>query len=672
MPAHQLWLKVPRNVVYERGFGVTHKPGDVTDRLTGTAYWIDPLTGFACPKVTWSADDAYTFDLSGAAADWVQGTVPNTTARWDIHTASGDFTATVNEDLPAGHGFFLTWLIYDGAGPTVTVTFGGAFKLVIEEGTVELLRAAATAADEDETLAFDTFWPVDEWYGKVHTLYVYQVGTYVAVRRIGPNAGDAGLLAHDQLADSRDPQYALQPAPVAITSTGHVAVFVSPERHAQTLSYAHVPIHMPEKSTQTPAASFRWIAPHLPAEEADPTEPTIEVLDKNGNALGEDPVQDFTYAVTATLASATGPNLYVTSQRVWFPALSGTDGQTAVDLNAISGVSLQNVSEELSLLPQDAKLSFTIKANAGTFGDWVQENMLGAWKPSGTQRCAFLTDDPQLETAHGIETLTIPSRSRWKSFETQQWSGQESYAGKLLAVAYQDVAKRAGLDVSEITIYTGGYTLPTPSDDDPDQLEFRNSQSLADIMLYLKEQFGQADVLRFGSDGNFYVEALPTASSGVTWYWTTPDAEIPAILAGTSTRPRLYKWQEWKDSTGFANEVWILGADKQGRPLVSFATDWSSINDKTAANYVGEWRRMVVIDGGLTTQAIVNWVCRQVFERVRWHRLMATFTGMYVATLRPGSLIAVDGRGTWRVRTMRSDWNRQYRDGISQYEVEAV
>jgi len=320
MPAHELWLKVPRNVVYERGFGVTHKPGDVKDRLTGTAYWIDPLTGFACPKVTWSAADAYTLVLSGAAGDWVQGTVPTTTVRWDIHTAAGAFTATVDEDLPAGHGFFFTWLIYDGAGPQITVTFGGGFKLVIEEGTVELLRAAATAADEDETLAFDIFWPVDEWYGKTHTLYVYNIGTYVAVRRIGPNAGEAGLLAHDKLADSRDPQYALQAAPVAIASTGKVAVFVSPERHAQTLSYAHVPIHMPEKSTQEPVGSFRWISPHLPAEEADPTAPTITVLDKHGNALGSDPVEDFTYALTATLASATGPNLYITSQRVFFPA----------------------------------------------------------------------------------------------------------------------------------------------------------------------------------------------------------------------------------------------------------------------------------------------------------------------------------------------------------------
>jgi len=686
MPAHQLWLKVPRNVVFERGFGIQHKPGDVKDDLSGAAHSIDPLTGFACPKVTWSAEDPLNWSLSGdPVADYVYGTVPTTTKRWPIHTAEGEFTATSATELAAGHGFFFSFLIWQapstgsGQAREIRVKFGGGFTLKLSDGVAELLRGDGEAA---ETIGFQSFWPQEEWFGRFHTLYVYNIGTAVAVRRLGDAVRETGILAFDEAAGDRSPKFALQAAKVSIESTGHVAVFLAPERHDTTLSFQHAAIRMPETSTQEPEASFRWIAPNVTGEEEPPAEPTITVLDGDGSSLGDAPYEDFRYQVDATLTSDTSPNLYVTSTRVWFPPLTGSDGAAAQDLAAIDGIAVQRVTEKLSLADQDGRLDFDLIALRGSVSPYVQANMLGAWKPRGVLRAAFLTDRPTLGfPSRTLERLSFSARTRWKAFATQKWTGSETYGGKLLAEAYRDVALRAGLDASEAVIYAGGYRLPEPDDDGDEGLEFRNEQSIADILTYLRDQFGAGDVLRFRPDGLFYAEPLPTAHSGVTFHWSTPQTELADILAGTSDYPRVLRasWEEALSEEGFANEVFVLGYDKAKRPLLSFATDWDSINRPTLdligtinPNYVGEFRRLVIIDPALMRQEVVNWVCRQVFERVRKLRIFAKFEAMYVDTLLPGALVTIDGRGTWRLLSMETEWVKDAPAGLSSYEAEAV
>ena len=105
MSAHELWLRVPRNVIAERGFGVTHLPRDRAAYLTGTGWTIDPLSGYLCPRVKADLTGSLAFadvtsDYSACAPFMVSdGTYPAALS----HTAAAAFTVE-GRDQESGLG----------------------------------------------------------------------------------------------------------------------------------------------------------------------------------------------------------------------------------------------------------------------------------------------------------------------------------------------------------------------------------------------------------------------------------------------------------------------------------------------------------------------------------------------------------------------------------------
>ena len=106
------------------------------------------------------------------------------------------------------------------------------------------------------------------------------------------------------------------------------------------------------------------------------------------------------------------------------------------------------------------------------------------------------------------------------------------------------------------------------------------------------------------------------------------------------------------------------------------ATDFPSIKgngDGTfPPNYVGEYRRMLVVDAGLTTQALVNWCCQCIYQRVRALRPTASAVGTFVSGVLEGDIVTVEGLGYWRITALRTEWTRQYVNGLTTYELEFV
>lgn len=700
MADHELWLKLGRTVVTERGFGFTHVPGKVSkfllDPLDSTLrYAIEPVTGYACCVPVFSLDDAYDWDTD---ADHYQ-TGSHLGVTWPVHVGAAEFRAETTEALTYGHGFNLAFLVYWTSGP-LTVEFGGQdgelprFKLVLSTMLAELYRG-------DQVVDFGCLWTADEWVGKPLHLSVYQVGRRLVVVR----PGFAGLLTYQMPAQEPDGPFGdpdtieallgpLQPGTIVVKGTGHTAFQAGPERHGTELAFEHEVIKLPEPVTTEPTTELTIKGPPaaLPEgwteEDPEPERATLELLTADGFPLYPEPeegeeeepvtVTSFFYRVTGQMASATGPNLYIPRVRIHWPPKLDADGLTGTNLLGLAGASLQKVTERLSIDGRSNGLGFEILANRGQLSPYVQPNMTLLWKPFGVSRFWGFTSRP---TCHAegagdvlLERLSFDCEGLDKRFRDSYWTGEGSFGGRLLSEAYAGVVRKAGFDETEIEVYAGGYELPAEQDDGPALFDFRPDQRLEDILFYLRDQFGAEDILRFRPDGKFHAEEPTTTASGYTFYFSTPAEEVRFVCDGTSTMPRVLRgsWDERLSEEGFANVVAVVGEDEAEHPLVAMMTDWSSINDPTASNYYGCFKPLVIVDAGLTTQEAVNWVCAQTYRRVTVPRVTANFRGMYVPALVPGEIVGLDGRGNWRILSMQTDWEKNQPKGLTGYEVEAV
>ncbi len=677
---HQLWLKVGRTVVYERGYGLTHVPGNVSDYLSapeGSTFAIDPLTGYACAEPEWSLDDAFEWEHEDPSAI-VDGSVD--CVIWPVHSTDDQFVAGSTADVAAGAGFNFVFLVYEGAG-AMYLDFGGEgprFSLRLEAGVAELLD------DQGATLGFAALWPLESFYGEPHKLFVYCAGRTLCVRR----PGDVAMRGIKHTVATGWPTAS---APLVVRGTGRMAWQAAPERHAEGLAFQHERIALPEPCTLEPEASVSLVGPgsedpELPGPDVVATMVVTrfdadgaEIVPPEPPAEGEEPEPEpkcyaFDYKVTVELPG-TGPNVHISRVRVTFPQRVGPDGLLGTDLLAVPGVALRGVTETLTQDGGGAKLSFELVANRGQFSPYVQPNMTLQWWPFGIQRFTGLTSKPDLQVVDGgqFEQIAFECEDRGKLLRESFWTGDGSYGGKLLGDAYRDVVRKAGLQDDEIVIMAGGYKLPEEKDDGPALFDFRPDQRVDDVLRYLHESFGAEHVLRFAPDGLFHAEEAKSVGqhSGVTFGVATSSADLAAIASGASGSPRVLRgsWHEELVEDGFANVVAVVGADEGGRPLLAMMTDWSSINDPTASNYWGSFRPMIVVDGGLTSQELVNWVCAQVYYRVRQLRVRASWRAMYLPALTVGDWVDVVGQGSWQLTGMSTVWERDQPQGLTSYSA---
>ncbi len=651
--ADQLLLGVARNRVTERGFSIAQTPGDEQAQLAGN-FSVDPLTGFACAPVTLSFEDALTWPAHADLVEVASFLMPNGSWYSGVcHRADGAFTYYSTVALAAGSGFFVGFVAY-GAGSAWSLWWG-SLQLRIEAGAASLRLGTVE-------LAAEQLWTPEVYehgYAQPHYLYVYQVASRLCVRTLG--ARPTGFLA---------PMSTGFPGGlVAVSGEGYLAWQIAPERHDQLVELTHATIVLPEGSTQEPTGAMQhWLPAGATTE--------FEILDESGASWPgspDPPYSGFGYRAQALLPAYTGPNGYITRCRVQFPQLKASDGLTPADLLTLSNVRVQRVEDRRSTDPASCGLSFQVVGTPAALSPYVKANARVSWRPDGTQRADAYVSRPVLNLPNwSHETIAFGCELGWKRFTHAPWGGDGSYGGRLLGEAYRDAALRAGLDAGDIVIDTGGYRLPVEDADGRPLFDFRPDETVAQVLLYLRDNFGAGDLLYFAPDGKFHAAAEPSTPSGVAFYWAAADLDIDAIMHGTETRPWVLgsSWQEAFDETGFANDVWVVGQDAAGVPLVAVATDWGSIREESAFNYLGEFRRMVIVDAGLTSQALVNWVAAAVLARVRTFRLRATFRAIYVPSLGEGAIVEIEDRGNWRLSAMTTVWDGRGPQGIATYEAE--
>jgi len=667
-PAHQLLLKVARDVPSEIGFGFTHVPGDVRANLIGD-FDIEPFTGFACPRTIFGSAVAWPA-LSNFATSYAFVAPGPTYLAGVARTATGTWSITASTSLVSGQGFLLGFLNYAGRD-SITVDFSNRFRLVMDAGRVALSSSGSL-------VRFGDLWSNDEWTNGVLWLHVYSVGEQLCVRRWRSDKGFSAWVG-----GRWGTGQALEAGQVTVSGDGFSAFCLSLEGHDTSFWLQHAVMTMLHSSTASPTIG-------LLASQPSWATLTGQVLTTLGVPVpGTTPTSQFYYRVEGSLALATGPNLYVGGVRVRFAPVYVSDGSSSADVISLL-MAEHGIVEELSRDPKQHQVSFTLGGADGLLDAYHKGNMKGIWLPNGTQRAVFFTGDLGFRRTTRNEYVEVVGQTGWKRLQTTPWTGGAGYGGWTLGAAYADVLSMAGLSSADYSISGGAYELPREAGDDRPIFDFNTEQTVEDVLLYLHDHFGPDQLMRWKADGKLYIEDAPTSivqvgGDDLTFYFTTPAIgvletgrtaeELPVLVHvahGTSTYPRIMEWDPDEDEEEYFNQVTVIGYDPAGNPLAATATDWPAINDESSARYFGDVKRLIVIDAGLTTQAVVNWVCRQIYDQVYLRRQKSQFKSVFLAELLAGELVAIDGEGTWRLESLRTTWDKHGRQGLTRYEVVKV
>lgn len=654
MADRALLLGLPHWTTFERGFvllddfGLAGNGAGVDPAQISGEFELDPATGYACCETLLSLADALAWeeldtDWSDCAPFADDAGEPVGAA---LHTGSDPFSLTSTTTPDAG--VFVGFLPYAGGSP-FTLGVGSNFLVRVDGGLVTL----SELDDAGETeLASGRLWDVEQWTDQVHYLFVYQVGRRLIARQLGA-AGNERVRSVVAW-----PTLDWTPAPVTVEGEGFLALAVAPERHATGLRVERAGVDLPEECTTEPAGSVESLTP----EGVDA--PELELQDANGVPLEDPPYTSLGYKVTATRPAIAGPNVYLTRVRAGWPALAGNDAQVGVDLLSLPGLAVTQVTEHRDLSVEAARVGFHLVAPRGTFSPYLLPNMRGSWQADGVARAEFWTSRPSLSRGTVLEEVSVEAELGWKRFVNTLWPGDQTFAGLTLADCYAQVALAAGMNEAMIDIAGGEFELPAQRADGQPLLDFKPGQRLSEMLTYLRDNFDAQALIRFAGDGSLVIEPRPTGASGVVF--GAGDDGGPYLLRDT--------WRERFDETGFANEVIVIGKADDGAPLAAVATDWPSIrgheDGSLPFNYVGEFRRLTIVDAGLTTQELVDLVCREAYTLSRLLRLQATARGPLVVNLLPGDIVTVTGLGDWRVTSINATWDRDWRAGLAEYGLE--
>lgn len=261
--------------------------------------------------------------------------------------------------------------------------------------------------------------------------------------------------------------------------------------------------------------------------------------------------------------------------------------------------------------------------------------------------------------------LRVPDR--WRRLQRAILHSGTVYDGLKHGDAVKDVLHRAGFSDEYLNIAEDPYVLPSSLDTTGDPL-FRpdDGQSAADFLEYIRDAFSGWE-MGFSKGGIFYYwPTALTASAG--YFFSTTQAANDAGGAAGHCYP-YFKLTKSVDDSLFRNEIWVFGIDpvkweqaaagqiaEEEAVLGCSWIDYDSFDNPSTPYYVyGERRLLIWLDGSLSTQAAVNWVCRTLGEKFDRFIVKRTWEGPYYPGVSPGALVEVDGI-VHRLTGMTTNW----------------
>ncbi len=275
------------------------------------------------------------------------------------------------------------------------------------------------------------------------------------------------------------------------------------------------------------------------------------------------------------------------------------------------------------------------------------------------------------------QRATIEVRDLWKALEQYMFVERFPLDGFNLSKAIRFLVKFCGIDSSLVDVEDTTLQIPiTPGNkagdfnmlievgDNPAMWIKRLQQDFAGTWYYGFKPTTSG--VGFFSKSPETIGTLPT----VTLYETIEDA---VDLGGYSEPDATYHvFRSFRETVlePEANDVRVTGFDPRSRrPIQAHKPDSDSQNVKLKPserpdNWLGDIRRTGLVDPALTTQALVDWACGKVYDRVTPVQYHCEFKAELILDdnglpLWRGDPIELYGRGTYRIETFGSDLDHE-------------
>ena len=695
--AEQLYLQEARSVIAEPGLGlhVDFAPENakgfkaLLDKghyaLTNAYY--EPVGGVVMGQPLFGVGDTTSTDWDTTGEHWAPDAdcprclyEPYTNAYQQAmaYRASGeDWTLEQKVALGWGRPFCLQFLTYNKAGSQtsemLTVEFGGVWRMrLYATGKATLDRRDANEVYQPIG-AFD--WMASQWAPSMHWLWVYQVGPKLVIRNRG-EAGDGepkGYAYWDETAaeapDVPGVYHALREGKIKISGSGYIAIGCSEQVFDQDSGDP-----VASKLEQVAASgvgvagegSTQPVATYVTGRHTDgTTQPTTTVYNQSGAVWPQTTppaaaCTGLTYAVEWTTDG--DATYYLLAVDIVVPRTTVSSGTTGVDVIATAGVADKNLSLHREGDLTREGMSASLFCAGSPLSSYVQPNMAVRYVSGGSTRFRGYTANATWQTiadaSSTVGLLNLECDGLWSRFRRALWPGGRPFDGLRLTDCLVALAEAAGLTSAEYSIVDDPFVIPTQPEGEPPAFVFRPGDTIDRVLEELRENFFGLWLTAYFrvSDGVFVVEhASPTTGSVAANFYSSAAAAAAAGDPGQVVLDGSY--HETLDQSEMANVVTVIGQDANRQWLLARCADWASIRTPGAANFVGEPWQLVIADPGLCTQAAVNWVCRSLFDRHRYPKILAEWRSVRV-DLWPGDLVYISGANynkTYQIKGVQFD-----------------
>lgn len=127
-------------------------------------------------------------------------------------------------------------------------------------------------------------------------------------------------------------------------------------------------------------------------------------------------------------------------------------------------------------------------------------------------------------------------------------------------------------------------------------------------------------------------EAFPQFRDSVTFHTVEPEANVILVISGSAV-----------DGAAQASSLW---------------TDWGSVRNKNTVNYLGRFKREVVIVGGGLSCSQLNYVARRIWDQTRRRRINVEFQADFVPSLKVGQVFTLGAYGNYICVGFNADLKR--------------
>ncbi|MCG3177510.1 MAG: hypothetical protein MOGMAGMI_02484 [Candidatus Omnitrophica bacterium] len=680
-----LYLQEPRTVIDEPGGSVflDFTPGSLHTIKQLVKEGLLATSGVAFSDVAGHFMGKPDYDLTPMDPDdWTQTGTWNTAVDegpegWQ--NLDGTFVAFMQqkadsdwslEDLAAaaaGQGRFISLLTYDsqtssggvGTDSPVTVEFGGVWKLELhDDGNAYLFEKQL---DTDTGVTSETARGQFEWMtaeqfrGTLHQLWIYQVQSKLVIANLnksleGRKAGfvyrDDGALLDETTVDGdgQPVRNAIRAAKWKVSGGGFCTVNVS----NQAWLAGDAEVTMGTTAIEQGGSTQELEATAHGASNG-PVAATIVCVDEDGTTWPQGTSTTYRrYGLgwTVSFTSTADHTFFLDAVDVKIPRLLRTEGWSGTDVLAIAGVADKEISltreGDLTRESLTAQLTCLHQDLAG----YTQPNMAVRYVVDSVTRFRGLTSDARWNVISEGTTqsgeLSLQAEGLWRRFRKQLWPGGKPFDGRLLTECLAEVLEAGGLDAADYSLASWPVRFAdTPVGEAP-SFVYRPGTNLDRILEDFQRKFYGTALMHYFrlSDGKFILAQVSNTGSPAATFYAKSSSAAAAGVPGRTIRDGSFDAR--LDDSELYNVIIVLGQQPDGRPLMARCIDWPSIRDNGVSNYVGEPWPLVVSDPAFQTQAMVNYVCRQLYERHRRPKTYASWVSHRV-DLFPGQLVYLSG-----------------------------